>query len=97
VQLYANAAARKLSGEPESLWLHSTDGRADEELTRNKLNVPMLAWGGRRSFGDHCFESANAIATKAQGGVVEECGHWVFEENPDFIVQQLSEFWSRNS
>jgi pimeloyl-ACP methyl ester carboxylesterase len=68
-----------------------------KELTRSKLNVPMLAWAGRRSFGDHCFESAKAIATSAQGGVIEECGHWVFEEKPDFIVQQLSEFWSRNS
>jgi pimeloyl-ACP methyl ester carboxylesterase len=68
-----------------------------KELTRSKLDVPMLAWGGRRSFGDHCFESANAIATRAQGGVIEECGHWVFEEKPDFIVQQLGEFWSRNA
>jgi pimeloyl-ACP methyl ester carboxylesterase len=68
-----------------------------KELTRNKLNVPMLAWGGRRSFGDHCFESAKAIATNAQGGVIEECGHWVFEEKPDFIIQQLGEFWSRNA
>jgi pimeloyl-ACP methyl ester carboxylesterase len=68
-----------------------------KELTRNKLNVPMLAWGGRRSFGDHCFESAKAIATDAQGGVIEECGHWVFEEKADFIIRQLGEFWSRNA
>jgi pimeloyl-ACP methyl ester carboxylesterase len=68
-----------------------------KELTRSKLNVPMLAWAGRSSFGDHCFESAKAIATSAQGGVIEECGHWVFEEKPEFIAQQLSEFWSRNN
>lgn len=68
-----------------------------KELTRNKLAVPMLAWGGRRSFGDLCINSAKAIATSAQGGVIEECGHWVFEEKPDFIVEQLSKFWSAHA
>jgi pimeloyl-ACP methyl ester carboxylesterase len=68
-----------------------------KELTRNKLTVPMLAWGGRRSFGDHCINSAKAIANSAEGGVIEECGHWVFEEKPDFIVEQLSQFWPKHS
>jgi len=67
-----------------------------KELTRSKLTVPMLAFGGRRSFGDHCFDSAKAIANSAEGGVIEECGHWVFEEKPDFIVGELSHFWSRH-
>ncbi|WP_165435147.1 alpha/beta hydrolase [Bradyrhizobium sp. Leo121] len=68
-----------------------------KELTRSKLAVPMLAWAGRRSFGDHCINSAKAIASNAEGGVIEECGHWVFEEKPDFIVGQLSQFWQRHS
>jgi pimeloyl-ACP methyl ester carboxylesterase len=67
-----------------------------KELTRSKLTVPMLAWGGRRSFGDHCFDCARAIANSAEGGVIEQCGHWVFEEKPDFIVGQLSQFWPRH-
>jgi pimeloyl-ACP methyl ester carboxylesterase len=68
-----------------------------EELTKNKLKVPMLAWAGRSSFGDHCFNSAKAIAESAQGGVIEECGHWVFEEKPEFIRQELSRFWAAHS
>jgi pimeloyl-ACP methyl ester carboxylesterase len=68
-----------------------------KELTRSKLAVPMLAWGGRRSFGDHCINSAKAIANSAEGGVIDECGHWVFEEKTDFIVSQLSQFWPRHS
>jgi pimeloyl-ACP methyl ester carboxylesterase len=67
-----------------------------KELTRSKLTVPMLAWGGRISFGNHCFDSARAIANSAEGGVIEECGHWVFEERTDFIVDQLSQFWPRH-
>jgi pimeloyl-ACP methyl ester carboxylesterase len=65
-------------------------------LTREKLTTPMLAWGGRRSFGSHCIDSARAISVTAEGGVIEECGHWVFEEKTDFICRQLDTFWQRN-
>jgi pimeloyl-ACP methyl ester carboxylesterase len=65
------------------------------ELTRQKLKVPMLAWGGVRSFGSHCIDSAKFISAKAEGGVIEECGHWVFEERTEFICEQLGRFWER--
>jgi pimeloyl-ACP methyl ester carboxylesterase len=65
-----------------------------KELTRNKLNIPMLGYGGSASFGDHCFNSAKAISTSARGGIIEECGHWVFEEKPDFIVDELTKLWA---
>jgi pimeloyl-ACP methyl ester carboxylesterase len=68
-----------------------------KELTRSKVSVPMLAWGGERSFGDHCINSAKAIAGSADGGVIDRYGHWVFEERPDFIVGELSQFWSRRA
>jgi pimeloyl-ACP methyl ester carboxylesterase len=64
------------------------------ELTKTRLTVPMLAWAGRSSFGDHCFDCAKAIAVSAKGGVIEECGHWVFEEKTAFINEQLGEFWA---
>jgi len=63
------------------------------ELAKNKLTVPMLAWAGRVSFGDHCFDSAKAIAVSAKGGVIEQCGHWVFEEKTEFIRAELDKFW----
>jgi pimeloyl-ACP methyl ester carboxylesterase len=66
------------------------------ELAKSKLKVPMLAWAGRASFGDHCFDCAKAIAVSAEGGVIEECGHWVFEEKPDFIREQLGAFWAKH-
>ncbi len=62
------------------------------ELAREKLRIPMLAWGGVRSFGSHCIDSAKAISVSAEGGVIEECGHWVFEEKTDFICEQLAGF-----
>jgi hypothetical protein len=35
---------------------------------------------------------AKVIADSADGGVIEECGHWVFEEKIDFVREQLSSF-----
>lgn len=63
------------------------------ELAKKKLSVPMLAWGGVSSFGSHCIDSAKAIATSAKGGVIDECGHWVFEEKTQFICDELEQFW----
>jgi pimeloyl-ACP methyl ester carboxylesterase len=63
------------------------------EHAKTTLTVPMLAWGGRVSFGENCFNSAKAIAVSAEGGVIEECGHWVFEEQAEFICDQLRTFW----
>jgi hypothetical protein len=42
-----------------------------EQLTADQLGVPMLAFGGSASFGDHCFTCAQAIAASATGGVIE--------------------------
>ncbi len=36
---------------------------------------------------------ARAISASAEGGVIPECGHWVFEEKTDFICRQLETFW----
>jgi hypothetical protein len=55
----------------------------------------MLAWGGVRSFGSHCINSAKPISVKAEGGAIEECGHRVFEEKTAFICEQLTSFWQR--
>jgi pimeloyl-ACP methyl ester carboxylesterase len=66
------------------------------ELAQQKLKVPMMAWGGQVSFGSHCHDSAKAIAESAIGGIIEECGHWVFEEKTQFIREQLSAFWARH-
>jgi pimeloyl-ACP methyl ester carboxylesterase len=57
----------------------------------------MMAWAGRASFADHCLDCAKAVAVSAEGGVIEECGHWVFEEQPTFIHQQLDGFWASKS
>ena len=66
------------------------------DFAKKKLSIPVMGWGGRRSFGSHCYDSAKALSDRALGGVIEECGHWVFEEKTDFICGELDRFWAAN-
>ena len=65
-------------------------------LTRNgKLKMPVLALGGDKSFGrgHECIESLNRVAENVRGGLVTNCGHWIAEEQPGFLVEQLLSFY----
>jgi pimeloyl-ACP methyl ester carboxylesterase len=66
------------------------------EFAKKKLTIPVMGWGGRSSFGAHCHDSAKALSDCAEGGVIEECGHWVFEEKASFICEQLERFWGKS-
>lgn len=68
-------------------------GRQLKALSAKKLDIPVLAYGGRSSFGDHCFQAARFLSDRARGGVIEQCGHWVFEEKTEFIRSELDTFW----
>jgi pimeloyl-ACP methyl ester carboxylesterase len=65
------------------------------EFAKKKLQIPVMGWGGDRSFGPHCFESVKSLSDNAHGGVIEACGHWVFEEQAAFICDELGTFWSK--
>jgi pimeloyl-ACP methyl ester carboxylesterase len=57
-----------------------------------KLTMPVRAWGGERFMGD-VTPLWKRVADDVQGGVVERSGHFVAEERPDFVLQQVEEFF----
>ena len=59
------------------------------DLARTKLTIPVLALGGEASLGDAVLESARHVADHVRGGTVSRAGHWVAEERPDDLVEQL--------
>ena len=70
-----------------------------ENLARNgRLKMPVLALGGDRSFGRgmECIESLRRVAENVRGGLVKDCGHWIAEEQPDFLVDQLLALFAEN-
>jgi len=61
-------------------------------LSRNgKLKMPVLALGGDKSFGrgHECIDSLRRVAENVRGGLVRDCGHWIAEEQPNFLLEQL--------
>ena len=62
---------------------------------RFKLPMPVLALGGDRSWGRgmEVVESLRRVASDVRGGVIENCGHWMPEEQPEALLRQLLGFF----
>jgi pimeloyl-ACP methyl ester carboxylesterase len=55
--------------------------------------MPLLALGGELSLGDVTMKLYEAVAEDVQGGVIPQCGHWVAEERPGYLVERLLAFF----
>ncbi len=56
--------------------------------------MPVLALGGERGFRDMTVRSMQHLAENVRGGVIERCGHWIPEERPEYLIEQLLTFFS---
>lgn len=66
----------------------------------HKLAMPILVYGGdpaTRGRGMSALESWQRVACKVSGGVAERCGHWIPEERPDFVAQQVLDHFARTT
>ena len=61
-----------------------------------KLRMPVLALGGDKAFGRgmECIESLRRVADNVRGGLVKDSGHWIAEEQPDFLADELLKLFS---
>ncbi|MEP9359598.1 alpha/beta hydrolase [Sphingomonas sp. KR3-1] len=60
--------------------------------TGKKLEMPILALGGEKSFGLTMAAVMRAGATHVTEGVVPDSGHWIMEENPAAVVALVKPF-----
>ena len=63
-----------------------------EELSRNKLTMPVLAIGGEKANGEVLGKQMKIVATDATMVVLKNTGHWVLEENPTETTDALMKF-----
>ncbi|WMY11774.1 alpha/beta fold hydrolase [Paraburkholderia phenoliruptrix] len=63
-----------------------------------KLSLPVLALGGDKSFGRgiDTIDSLKRVAKDVRGGLIPNSGHWIGEEAPDFIAEQLLKFFGEH-
>lgn len=64
-------------------------------LSEGRLKMPVLCYGGAlgRGRGELAIESWRRIAEDVRGGILEDCGHWIPEERPEWVVEQLLAFF----
>jgi pimeloyl-ACP methyl ester carboxylesterase len=74
-----------------------TDAEHNAENAKTRLKMPVLALGGERGFGEMALRSMQMLAEDVRGGVIERCGHWIPEERPEYLLDQLVKFFADES
>lgn len=62
---------------------------------QTKLQMPVLALGGDHSFSLKPYESWLTVCENIQGGVINDCGHFIAEEQPEQLTKELLSFLNK--
>jgi hypothetical protein len=54
--------------------------------------MPVLALGGTQNFGPLIVDMVKEVSTDVRGGIIERCGHWIADERPEYLTEQLLVF-----
>jgi pimeloyl-ACP methyl ester carboxylesterase len=73
------------------------DAQHNAESAKTKLEIPVLALGGQQSLGMMAVEAMKSLAVNVRGGEIERCGHWIAEEQPSILTEQLLHFFGEES
>jgi hypothetical protein len=61
----------------------------DLDSTKSALPMPVLALGGSGGMGERLRLLMEPLAERVRGGAIEDCGHYVMEEQPDLLAGRL--------
>lgn len=63
-----------------------------EKYLDKKIKVPVMALGGAIGLGSKVKPMVEGVALNVEGGIVPDCGHFIADERPEFLLKKLSEF-----
>ena len=101
IDIFANhfAAPGTAHGAFEHFRAFSVDAEQNKESAKNKITMPVLALGGDiypalggDIPGNFALSSLQSLATDVKGVTVPFSGHWIPEERPNFVLNQLFKF-----
>ena len=58
-------------------------------LTQNKVQLAVVAIGGEKGLGARVGQSVAMVAANLKSVVLPDCGHFVPEERPEAVLEQL--------
>lgn len=60
---------------------------------QHKLQMPVLALGGSSGMGDKLKTMMEVLAVNVEASAIEDCGHYVMEEQPEVVANRLLAFF----
>ena len=91
------AAPGALRGGIEYFRTHTIDAVHNREFAKTKLPMPVLTIGGTASFGAHLEPEVRPLASNLRSVMIEECGHYLAEERPERLTEELLGFLSESA
>ncbi len=72
---------------------HKVDAARNQEHSKRKLEMPVLSVGGSASFGADLREEIASLAADHRHVTIDDCGHYLAEEQPEALVGHLFDFF----
>ncbi len=72
---------------------HKSDAEHNRENAKTKLPMPVLTVGGTASFGADLEGEIRPLAKDMRAVMIDECGHYVAEEQPERLIEELLRFF----
>ena len=69
----------------------------NREYAKTKLKMPVLALGAANGLGDRPIRSMKAVAENVRSSIIKNCGHFVPQEKPEYLIEQLLSFFGEDS
>jgi pimeloyl-ACP methyl ester carboxylesterase len=104
IDVFANHAKAPggLRGPIEHFRAFPMDAEQNKDSAKSKITMPVLVLGGDiypalggNYPGNFALDSTKALATNVTGITVPLSGHWIPEEQPKFVIEQLAKFFGR--
>ncbi|KAH8705539.1 Alpha/Beta hydrolase protein [Talaromyces proteolyticus] len=73
----------------------STSAKQNVEFAKTPLPILVLAVGGAGGVGERITQMVQGIAENVQGGAIEDCGHFVMEEQPGIVAERVLGFFAQ--
>ena len=90
------AAPGALHAGIEYFRAHKIDAEHNREHAKTRLPMPVLTVGGSASFGANLEGEIRPLVENLRSVMIDECGHYLAEEKPEQIIEELRRFFQES-
>ena len=90
------AAPGALHAGIEYFRAHKIDAEHNREHAKTRLPMPVLTVGGTASFGANLEGEIRPLVENLRSVMIDECGHYLAEEKPEQIIEELRRFFQES-